>query len=445
LRGKAPLFLFAAALCMTGGPPSRAADPPGRKVTLPVAPHPRPDVKEDGAKAAARSAPDIPLDMSKAVKPESLSNLPSSASQLNALKAEVARDKPAVASARQKSEQLSAEAKTLRQKLIATAARIESLEQETVYLGEEIARLERQDAELTQGFRRDRISVTRLLAILERLQHDMPPALAVRPDDALAAARGAMLVGASLPPVYAQATRLARRIETLKKTRVSLIARRGEASRTATDLTAARADLEILTTRKESEAQTAGDEYDTLKSRLAEIAAKAADFQTLANRVAALKRAGGGGDGITVVTASNSGSLGPLSKGSLLRPAVGTMAAPQTDPEEIRRNPGVSFVTRANAQVIAPIDGRVLFAGPYHKSGQVLILEITTGYDLVLAGLGRVTVRPNDEVLAGEPVGNMPVQSGAPKERLYFELRHDGHGLDPRPWLAPETRKAKRS
>ena len=64
--------------------------------------------------------------------------------------------------------------------------------------------------------------MTRLLAVLERLQHDMPPALAVRPDDALAAARGAMLVGASLPPVYTEAAALARRIETLKATRAAL-------------------------------------------------------------------------------------------------------------------------------------------------------------------------------------------------------------------------------
>ena len=442
MRGGRLFLLCVAALL---APPALAADPPYKKVTAPATPRARPQVKSDAGKEAAKSAPDIPLDMSKAVKPEALSKLPSTASQLNTLKAEVARDKPAVDTARQKSEQLSTEAKSLRQKLIATAAKIESLEQETVYLGEEIDHLEKQNAELTEGFRRDRISVTRLLAILERLQHDMPPALAVRPDDALAAARGAMLVGASLPPVYAEAARLARRIETLKKTRISLLARRVEATKTASELTAARTDLEILTTQKESEAQTAGDEYDTLKSRLAEIASKAADFQALANRVAALKRSGGADDGITIVTASNSGSLGPLSKGSLLRPVVGTIAPPGPDSEENRRNPGITYVTRDNAQVIAPIDGRVLFAGPYHKSGQVLILEITTGYDLVLAGLGRVTVRPNDEVLAGEPVGNMPAQNGAPKERLYFELRQNGHGLDPKPWLELEPRKAKRS
>jgi septal ring factor EnvC (AmiA/AmiB activator) len=68
-----------------------------------------------------------------------------------------------------------------------------------------------------------------------------------------------------------------------------------------------------------------------------------------------------------------------------------------------------------------------------------LILEITTGYDLVLAGMGRVTVKPNDQLLAGEPVGTMPASQG-PDSRLYFELRHDGHGLNPAPWLKLKLR-----
>jgi len=141
--------------------------------------------------------------------------------------------------------------------------------------------------------------------------------------------------------------------------------------------------------------------------------------------------------------------LGPLAKNSLLPPVVGTIlpsgAGTGENSKENSKNPGVIYATIRGAQVIAPADGRVLFAGPYHKSGQVLILEITTGYDLVLAGLGRVTVRPNDELLAGEPVGNMPAEGPSPIERLYFELRDNGHGLDPRPWLSLELRKAKRT
>jgi murein hydrolase activator len=438
LRGALFLPLAAAAfipLAVLAAPASE----PTLKVTVDAVPRARPALKDD-----TKPASDLPLDLSKALPGKAMEKLPSSAAQLGTLNAEIARDKPALTNAKEKSDQLSQEATGLRHKLIATAAKIENLEQETITLDDEIARLENQNQELTAGFERDRISVTKLLAILERLQHDMPPALAVRPDDALAAARGSMLVGASLPPVYAEAARLARRINALKQTRVALVKRRAEASTTATELTKARADLEVLTTQKEAEAQTAGDEYGVLKSRMADIAAKAADFQALVSRVAALRRSSGDEESITIVTAANSGSLGPLTKGSLLTPVVGTIAQGHDEEGETSRNPGLTYATRAAAQVIAPADSRVLFAGPYHKSGQVLILEITTGYDLVLAGLGRVTVRLNDEVLAGEPVGTMPVESGsAAVERLYFELRHDGHGLDPRPWLSLELRKAK--
>jgi septal ring factor EnvC (AmiA/AmiB activator) len=429
------------ALSLTLALPALAASAaPAKKVPVEVTPQPRPELNND-------APPEIPLDLSKALPGKTMGKLPSSTQQLNKLQTELAHDKPAVANAKQKSEQLSQEATGLRQKLIDTAARVESLERETVTLDGEIAQLEQQNDVLTKGFERDRISVTKLLAILERLQHDMPPALAVRPDDALAAARGSMLVGASLPPLYAQAAKLAARIDALRTTRLALVKRRADAVAVATQLTNARGDLETLTTQKEAEAQEAGGEYDTLKTRLAVIAAQAADFQALVDRVAAVRRTSPGENGIVIVTAANSGSLGPLNKASLLPPVVGTIlpgsGGTAENAKENTKNPGLVYATTRGAQVIAPSDSRVLFAGPYHKSGQVLILEITTGYDLVLAGLGRVTVRPNDELLAGEPVGNMPAEGPSPIERLYFELRENGHGLDPRPWLSLELRKAK--
>ena len=415
---------------------------PAKKVLLDIKPEPRPARSSD-------AAPEVPLDLSKAMPGKAMGQLPSSAQQLNKLQTEMAHDKPALANARQKSEQLSQEASALRRKLIETAAKVESLEQETVTLDGQIASLEQQNDALIKGFERDRISVTKLLAILERLQHDMPPALAVRPDDALAAARGSMLVGASLPPLSSQAAKLAARIDALRATRLALLKRRADAAKIATELGSARGDLETLTTQKESEAQEAGGEYDNLKARLAVIAAQTADFQALADRVATLRGSIQSDNGIVTITAAGSGSSNPLAKNSLLPPVVGTIlpssAGTGENSKENSKNPGVIYATIRGAQVIAPADGRVLFAGPYHKSGQVLILEITTGYDLVLAGLGRVTVRPNDELLAGEPVGNMPAEGPSPIERLYFELRDNGHGLDPRPWLSLELRKAKRT
>jgi septal ring factor EnvC (AmiA/AmiB activator) len=100
-------------------------------------------------------------------------------------------------------------------------------------------------------------------------------------------------------------------------------------------------------------------------------------------------------------------------------------------------------VTEPGAAVVAPGDGEVLFAGYYHKTGKVLILEMGGGYDLVLAGLERIDVRPGDELLAGEPVGAMPRISAGTK--LYFELRQNGKGVNPAPWMEVDLRKAKRS
>ena len=418
------------------------------RVTVDVVPHPRPALRSD----APPPAPEPVIDMTKAVPAASLTGLPDSARQLGALKDELAKGRPVLADAKAQSEALTRQAQTLRQKLVDTAARIEALEREKIVLDGQIAGLQAQNDALTQSFARDRISVTRLLAILERLQHDMPPALAVHPDDALAAARGAMLVGDTLPPVYEKAAALAARIDKLKTTRQALVARRSEAARNAADLARARIQIAQLSDEKAREAAGAEGRYGDLKTRLADIAAQATDFQALVARVAQLRRGLGNmaEQNMVTVTVAGRDRLGPLTKGSLIPPVVGTLIPATQEPGENSKNPGITFATGPGAQVIAPADGKVLFAGPYHKSGQVLILEITTGYDLVLAGLGRVSVRPNDELLAGEPVGTMPdgkvgPESGAGDGRLYFELREHGRGLDPAPWLSLELRKAKKS
>jgi septal ring factor EnvC (AmiA/AmiB activator) len=398
-----------------------------RKVHPPAKPTARP-------RAAKTQAPEPAIDLTHAMPGKALASLPSSADQLKALSDELTQDRPKLSAARQKSDALAAEAAALRQKLIATAARIETLERSQIADAAEIDRLSKENARLSAGFANDRVAVTKLLAILERLQHDMPPALAMRPGDALGAARGAMLIGAGLPPIYAQAKRLSARIEALKRTRAALERRRAEARATAANLSTARAELDALLARKEEEASGAAQSYGTLKEQLDRVARQAADFQALLARVRALRRQAGPGEGVVTVSARRGDSLPGLQKGSLLEPVVGSVVAGGTD-----ATTGLSYATRPNAQVIAPSDGKVLYAGPYHKSGQVLILEITTGYDLVLAGMGRVTVKANDQLLAGEPVGNMPASQG-PDSRLYFEVRHGGHGLSPAPWLKLKLR-----
>ena len=415
-----------------------AAKTQSKKVDVPkkvdvMAPTPRP---------VPAPAQDPQIDLSRALPGKALASLPSSAQQLKSLSSELKQGQPQLQSAKQKSDALAAQAATLRQKLIATAARIEGLERQKAGADDQILRLTAEDNRLSAGFANDRVAVTKLLAVLERLQHDMPPALAMRPDDALGAARGSMLIGASLPPVYAQAASLSRRIDALKRTRKALEQQRAEAADTAARLTSARTELDDLLAEKEKEAAAAAETYGTLKIQMEKVAREAADFQALLSRVKALRqKADRNEDGtpnqsVVTVTAQNTGNLGALARNSLLEPVVGGLE---------NGDAGLSYKTQPGAQVIAPADGKVLYAGPYHKNGQVLILEITTGYDVVLAGLGRVTVKPNDQLLAGEPVGTMPPEPV--DDRLYFEIRHGGRGLSPAPWLKirPQAGKANRT
>jgi len=415
-----------------------AAKTQSKKVDVPkkvdvMAPTPRP---------VPAPAQDPQIDLSRALPGKALASLPSSAQQLKSLSSELKQGQPQLQSAKQKSDALAAQAASLRQKLIATAARIEGLERQKAGADDQILRLTAEDNRLSAGFANDRVAVTKLLAVLERLQHDMPPALAMRPDDALGAARGSMLIGASLPPVYAQAASLSRRIDALKHTRKALEQQRAEAADTAARLTSARTELDDLLAEKEKEAAAAAETYGTLKIQMEKVAREAADFQALLSRVKALRQKadrdedGTPNQSVVTVTAQNSGNLGALARNSLLEPVVGGLE---------NGDAGLSYKTQPGAQVIAPADGKVLYAGPYHKNGQVLILEITTGYDVVLAGLGRVTVKPNDQLLAGEPVGTMPPEPV--DDRLYFEIRHGGRGLSPAPWLKirPQAGKANRT
>jgi len=411
-------------LMLSAAPAAAAQKYP--RVSAPAVPTPRPVM-------AVTQAPEPVIDLSHALPGKALASLPSSAQQLKSLSSELQQARPQLSSAKQKSDTLAAQAAALRQKLIATAARIEILERQKVEADVQIARLAAQDASLSAGFVNDRVAVTRLVGVLERLQHDMPPALAMRPADALGAVRGSMLVGASLPPLYAQAASLSRRIDALKRTRAALEQQQAQAADTAARLNIARGELDDLLAQKERDAAAAAENYGNLKDELERVAREAADFQALLARVKALRagRTAEGDQSVVTVTAENTGSLGGLGRNSLLEPVVGT-------PED--GSSGLSYATRPGAQVIAPADGRVLYAGPYHKTGQVLILEITTGYDIVLAGLGRVTVKPNDQLLAGEPVGTMPPDPV--DDRLYFEVRHGGRGQSPAPWLKWNARPA---
>ena len=164
-------------------------------------------------------------------------------------------------------DRLESEARDLQERLIANAAKVQQLEAASETTAAELARMNGAINRLQADLVRDRDRVAHLLAVLQRLQTEEPPALVLRPDDSLAAARGMMQMGAMLPPVYRETADLAKRLKILAEAKVAMATRAATARKEAGTLKAAREGLDRLLEEKSLEqagadGQTIGTPWD---------------------------------------------------------------------------------------------------------------------------------------------------------------------------------------
>jgi septal ring factor EnvC (AmiA/AmiB activator) len=144
----------------------------------------------------------------------------------------------------------------------------------------------------------------------------------------------------------------------------------------------------------------------------------------------------------------NPGRLAPAvafasAKGALPLPVNGVRIRDFGAPDGLGgTEKGLWIASRAGAQVTAPCDGWVVYAGPFRSYGQLLILNAGGGYHVLLAGMERISADLGQFVLTGEPVAVMgggpqsaaAVAVGSSQPVLYVEFRKDGTPVDPNPW-----------
>lgn len=91
---------------------------------------------------------------------------------------------------------------------------------------------------------------------------------------------------------------------------------------------------------------------------------------------------------------------------------------------------GLTYRTEPGAEVVAPANATVGYAGLFRSYGEILILTLDNGYVIVLAGMESLRVSAGDIVRTGQPVGRMP-QAATPAPELYVEVRRNGSPVDP--------------
>ncbi|MBI1210158.1 MAG: peptidoglycan DD-metalloendopeptidase family protein [Alphaproteobacteria bacterium] len=377
-------------------------------------------------------------------------NAPDPLEKLDRIEKQMNDDKDRVDSLTTSKAQLIDEQKRLAQELVRVAASAQQHERDLAQVEQHLAALETQEARASHELAGKRGKLASMLAVLQRIGREPPPALIVRPDDAAVAARSAIMLSAVVPAVQDEARRLTGDLTKLHKLRQQVAAQRMVLVASANALDRDRRKIETLITQKRDLAARTDQALIDTNQRLAALAGQAHDLRGLIKSLDEDARRPGatGGrvvvDSIASVGAAKIASLDGL-RGLLGLPANGELVAGFGADDGLGGHlAGILLGTRPGAQVTSPCDGKILFAGPFRGYGQMLIIGVSGGYHVLLSGLANVDGVVGQEVLAGEPVGRMgsnPTQStgSAPAPRggrLYMEFRRNGAPIDPAPWFA---------
>src|SRR5690606_22704052 len=139
--------------------------------------------------------------------------------QLDAQRQQLDQTKANQQRIREEIQALAQERSRLSQELVATASRIRDTETRLTASEQRLADLAETEGGLRKRFQSERAVMAELLGALQRMGRQPPPALLVRPDDALAAIRSAILLGAILPEIRGKAESLAADLEELARVR----------------------------------------------------------------------------------------------------------------------------------------------------------------------------------------------------------------------------------
>lgn len=389
--------------------------------------------------------------------------------ELEAIRAEQKKAAEAQAKLKEEIDAIGEDRRKLSEALIKGAARLRDTEDRIVETEGRLKPLDDSERSVRRSLEGRRGTIAEVLAALQRIGRHPPPALMVRPEDALQSVRTAIMLGAVLPEMRVQAEALAADLGDLLRIRKEIA---DEKDRLVTDVAALAVDRQriglLIQERQkqqtetervlESERQkslTLARQVDNLKDLIGKVE-NGLDSASRAARSA--ERADVKDNRVDLAALNDPGRLTPAiafasAKGRLPLPVNGARIREFGVPDRLGgTEKGISISTRPGAQVTAPCDAWVVYSGLFRNYGQVLILNAGGGYHVVLAGMDRISVNVGQFVLTGEPVAAMSggstgggtqatatqanLASSSEKPVLYVEFRKDGTPIDPSPWWA---------
>ena len=104
---------------------------------------------------------------------------------------------------------------------------------------------------------------------------------------------------------------------------------------------------------------------------------------------------------------------------------------------ELSFHAGEDFAANPGTPVLAPASGNVVLAEPLFVRGNAVVLDHGHGVFTGYWHLSVIDVKPGDQVVAGQKLGEVGSTGMSTGAHLHWELRIAGVPVDPLPWLNP--------
>jgi murein hydrolase activator len=350
----------------------------------------------------------------------------------------------------------------LNQQLIDVAAQVRGVEGRIGDAETRLQGLDSREQEIRSSLDSRRAEIVEVLAALQRAGRRTPPALLVRPEDALQSLRTAMLLGSVVPEMRSRAQKLSGDLGELMAVHKTIAAERDGLAQDRDKLRSDQVRLSALIEERQRKQANAEKDMQAEGARAVALAQQIDNLQGLIStmeqdvKTAAKAAVTASLQGVPVNgkpdanALKNPGRKSPAiafasTKGMLAFPVNGTKIREFGGSDGAGGiDKGISLAARPGAQVTTPCDGWVVYAGPFRSYGQLLILNAGGGYHVLIAGMERISVNIGQFVQTGEPVATMGSTSqvasilatNAKQPVLYVEFRKDGTPIDPGPWWA---------
>ena len=274
--------------------------------------------------------------------------------------------------------------RTTQEKLIDLSASIQSNEAKLGRLQNDIQDKESEKRAIQSDLQKDHKYIGRLVLALQRIQRTPMEALMLKPEAPLKTAQSAMLMGDILPLINKDATALREKITRLNELTHALNTEKDQALKTAKSLSKEHTKLSALIEKRQGLYKRTSQSLSAQKAHVSKIAKQVNSLNDLVQRLEQEKE-------MRAKAAKAAKPQTKPTKNTLL--AGVTRAIPGTNSSQTpvsgyiktrynqaddlgAKSQGIEITAQNGALVVAPMDGEIMFAGPFNKYKNLIIIEL---------------------------------------------------------------------